>query len=268
MIVGPKIGTQVAVGDEALLVGRDPSCSLHIDSDLVSRKHARVERGPGGVRAIDLRSTNGTFVNDQRITTADLHDGDRLGVGSIVFKFFESGNLEAQYHQELYRLMTFDGLTNIHNKRYYDEALTAELQRTASASLSVIVFDVDHFKRINDTYGHAAGDSVLRSLAALAKANVPPGATFGRVGGEEFSIILPGYNLEQAVWVAQNVRSSVESNRFCFDDTVIPVTVSVGAAERPPGSRESGSALYQRADQELYRAKQSGRNRVCAGGAS
>jgi diguanylate cyclase (GGDEF)-like protein len=130
--------------------------------------------------------------------------------------------------------------------------------------VSVIVFDADHFKAVNDTHGHAAGDSVLRQIADCARRSVPETVALARVGGEEFAVLADGLELAQVAVIAEAIRATVQGHEFRFGKLVIPMTVSVGVAERPVGSAESGQDLFRRADAQLYRAKQSGRNRVCS----
>lgn len=265
VIVGPKIGTQIHL-EQPIVLGRDPTCSVHLDSDMISRRHARVESVAGIYQVQDLGSTNGTYVNDRRITTHRLQDGDRLGVGKVLMKFLDSNNIEAQYHKEIYDLMTIDGLTGVSNKRHYNDTLASELSRPGATSepASVIVFDVDHFKRINDTLGHAAGDAVLRQLAATARAAVPAQHLVGRVGGEEFAVMLLNVEHGPALGVAEQLRGAVQAQHFEFQHQQIPVTISVGVATRGIGQSEPPLDLFKRADEALYRAKQSGRNRVCS----
>lgn len=262
VIVGPKIGVQHALGEEGVDIGRDPSCGFPVDNDLVSRRHARIEWTGSGYRIADLGSTNGTFVNDQRITQRDLVDGDRISIGKAMLKFLGSNNVEAEYHQVIFHLMSHDGLTGIHNKRHFDEGLSAATARPGL--LSLLVMDVDFFKKINDTYGHAAGDAVLRRLAETVSTVVPPGCTFARVGGEEFSVLCPETALEGAVTLGETIRRKVEQTTFDFEGTLIPVTTSIGVACRGATSALHGTELYKAADAQLYEAKQSGRNRVRA----
>lgn len=267
VIVGPKLGVQVPVEQEPVEVGRDPACSLTIDDDdLVSRRHARVEWVGDHHRLSDLGSTNGTYVNDERVTTHSLRDGDRVGIGKVVLKYLGSDNIEAEFHQEMFHLMAHDGLTGIHNKRHFDEALRAEAQKAHARArpLGLIVFDIDHFKSINDTHGHAAGDAVLRKLAATVQGVVVEPCLFARVGGEEFSVLCPGLDHEAVSSLSEKIRAAIEATTFDFGDLVIPVTASVGAATRAPGSDENGKTLYEAADAKLYEAKNAGRNRVAS----
>jgi diguanylate cyclase (GGDEF)-like protein len=264
VMAGPRLGVQIACPPgKSIVIGRDPGCEFPIDDDKASRRHARIDRIAGLVAVTDLKSTNGTWVNDARVTdTQSINDGDLVKIGSTVLKFLASGSLEAAYHQQIYDLVTLDPLTGAHNKRHFHDVLERALSR-ADAELSLIVFDIDHFKRINDTRGHPAGDAVLQRLGQTVRALVPQGGMFARVGGEEFAVMLNGADASQAFGFAEYLRATVQGTQFDFQGAPIPVTISVGVAERAGGGALSGQELFQRADVQLYRAKQGGRNRVC-----
>ncbi len=266
VIGGDKIGQQVPLTAAHTNIGRDPGCEFPLDGDMISRRHARIEAFNGNYVVVDLQSTNGTYLNDVRTTRGQLADGDRITIGKALLKFLDSGNVEAQYHREIYHLMTYDGLTGIANKRHFEETLRAQVGRATAGAVpvSMLLFDIDHFKSVNDTYGHAAGDAVLRQVAETAKAVVPDSLLLARVGGEEFAVLANGYAMPQLLPVAEAIRAAVQGHTFRFEDQTIPVTTSVGVAERPAGVPESGTDLYKRADEQLYRAKQGGRNRVCS----
>jgi len=265
IIYGPELGRRIALHrDNAMEIGRHPSNELPLDQESVSRRHARIVWADRHWHAVDLGSTNGTYVNDEVVTDRVLRDGDQVKVGRTILKFLEGGSVETSYHEEIYRLMTFDGLTGAHNKRYFHETLEREASRSKrySRNVSLILFDIDHFKKVNDTYGHIAGDSLLCQLAALVRANIRREDIFARVGGEEFAIIVPETAAEEARAVAEKIRGLIEATEMVFDTIAIPVTVSLGVAGLAPN--ESAEALYAKADALLYRAKQSGRNRVAS----
>ncbi len=265
VIAGPRIGHRVPLGEEALDIGRGTACGLQLDADSVSRLHARVQWDGQQHHAVDLRSTNGTYVNEARISDHPLVDGDRLQIGKVLLKYLSGSNVEAAYHEEIQRLMRYDGLTGIHNKSHFDETFHNVIWRARvdPSPTSLIVFDLDHFKQVNDTHGHTAGDAVLRRVATLVAEQVPPSALFARVGGEEFAVICPGARLADAHALAERLRAIVEVSPSEFDGKVIPVTLSLGVAERLP-TDATPAQLYERADMQLYAAKHGGRNRVCA----
>jgi diguanylate cyclase (GGDEF)-like protein len=202
-------------------------------------------------------------VNDILIQQHQLGDGDIIRVGRTILKFMNGSNIEADYHEEIYRMMTFDGLTQIYNKRYFHETLEREISRSRryGRELGLILFDIDHFKQKNDTYGHLAGDAILRELAAVVKGKLRREDVFARVGGEEFGVLAPEVPIKGVRDVADKIRAVVEKASFRFEKDVIPTTVSLGVAMLL-GGEDSAENFYQRADASLYAAKQSGRNRV------
>ncbi len=264
VIAGPRLGHRVVLAEEPLDIGRGANCGLQLDADSVSRTHARITWDGHDHHLLDLKSTNGTYVNEMRISDHALADGDRLQIGKVLLKYITGANIESAYHEEVQRLMRFDGLTGIHNKSHFDEAFHNVVWRARvdPSPTSLIVFDLDFFKRINDTHGHTAGDAVLRQVAAVVAQHVPQGALFARVGGEEFAILCPGLPLAHARHVAEAARRAVETTRFEFDGRVMPITLSLGVAERGAADATADS-FYARADAQLYQAKGSGRNRVC-----
>jgi len=264
VIYGPDLGRRVPLGGARLEIGRSSKCDLSIDQDSVSRHHARIERDRGGAYQVsDLGSTNGTYLNDVAVTGEQvLSDGDRLKIGRTIVKFMEGDNIEASYHEEIYRLMTVDGLTQLYNRRYFNETLEREVNRCRryKRPLSLVVFDVDHFKKTNDRFGHVAGDALLRQLAQVVRPRLRREDVFARTGGEEFALVLPEVPLAGAVITAEKVREAVAEAIFSFDEDVMPCTVSLGAAELD--GVEDPKGIYARADAALYRAKANGRNRV------
>lgn len=266
VLSGPRLGTRSVLSEAPVDVGRGSACQLILDADSVSRRHARIEWTGTAHRLIDLASTNGTYLNGTRIRDAVLKDGDRIGIGKALLKYVAGGNIEGAYHEEIQRLMRFDALTGVYNKRHFEESLRLAVftTRTAPKAISLIVFDLDHFKRINDTHGHTAGDQVLCELAKVVSEMSFPDQIFGRVGGEEFAVLWEGASLRAAADHAERLRSRVAAHPFKFEGHTFPVTLSLGVAERRQGQDEEPERLYERADEKLYQAKAAGRNRVCA----
>ena len=263
IIKGPDLGRQIDLDDQALEIGRGEEAGLQLDVDLVSRRHACVQRFGNKYLIADLGSTNGTFVNNEKITTHELVEADQIRVGKVVLKYMES-EIEAKYHEQIFNMASVDALTGCFNKRYFDDVFGKEINRAGQTNtdLCLVVFDIDHFKKINDTYGHPAGDAVLKTLCDVVKGLVRETDVFCRVGGEEFTILLPNTNLKTAQGAAELVRGAIEMTDFTFEDNTIPVTVSLGVAEYASPS-EGASELYKRTDSNLYTAKRSGRNQVC-----
>ncbi len=265
MIHGDDLGKRFAIADRPIEVGRAGACDVTIDNESVSRKHARLWWAGEAYRVKDLGSTNGTYVNDVQVVERDLSDGDQVRIGRAIFKFMTGANVEASYHEEVYRLKTLDGLTQIYNKTHFNEAFERDATRVKryGGELGLVLFDVDHFKHANDTYGHLAGDSILRELAQIVGQQVRKVDLFARVGGEEFAILAPELTIAGLKSMAEKVRAIVAVHVFRYDGEAISVTISLGVALWS-GAQDSAAAMYQRADAALYKAKQSGRNRVVA----
>jgi two-component system, cell cycle response regulator len=261
---GPRLGRKLALGPEGLRIGRDEDNDLAVDLDTVSRHHARIYLAQGAAFVEDLGSTNGTWLNDRELAgPAPLRSGDRVKVGGALFKFLSGDDVELQYHETLYTLTISDGLTGVSNKRYLLEYLERELGRCHryGRALSLLLFDIDHFKRINDTHGHVAGDAVLRELAQALEPLVRREQCFARYGGEEFALVLPEDGAQKARQLAEKLRQRVEAHPFVFDGQRIPVTVSIGVADLVAQMTEP-QQLLQAADAQLYAAKRGGRNQV------
>ena len=266
VIYGDDLGRRIELANRTLTLGRSSACEVQIDQESVSRNHCQVSYRGGAYEVRDLGSTNGTYVNDHPIDSVFLRDVDQLKVGRTILKFILGSNVEGQYHEVIYRLMTTDGLTQVHNKRYFDEALDKEISRSTryKRPFSLILFDIDHFKQINDKHGHLAGDAVLRQLGTLVKARVRRDDVVSRTGGEEFAVITPEIDARGAVELANKLNRLVQSTYFEFDGTRIDVTISLGVAEWSAERHKGPEDLIRDADERLYEAKRTGRNRVCA----
>ena len=264
VIYGDDLGRRVPLGTRPTVIGRSSKCDVQVDQESVSRNHCRISFNGKNYVIRDLGSTNGTYVNDELCDELNMRDGDQVKVGRTILKFITGGNIEGQYHEEIYRLMTVDGLTEVHNKRYFHEMLERETSRCIryDRTFSLVLFDIDHFKMINDTYGHLAGDAVLRKLGTLVKRHVRRDDTVARIGGEEFAIITPEIGVHGACELARKLRQLVEEAAFEFEGTRMDVTISLGVAMWEVGVR-TAEELMKRADEKLYEAKRTGRNRVC-----
>jgi diguanylate cyclase (GGDEF)-like protein len=264
---GPGMGTRFTLGSTPLIMGRDAKCDIHLDDQSVSRRHARIQPGIDGHYAVDLQSTNGTFVNDHIATMTKLKDGDYLRVGNWIFRYLAGNNIEAEYHEEIYRLTIIDALTGIHNKRFLLEFLDRELARSArhQRPLALVIFDLDRFKAINDQLGHLGGDYTLRELVNCVKEAIRREELLARYGGEEFAIVLPETNCEGAAELAERVRRLVEEHPFQYEDHPYHITISLGVYATEGDQSLTPTELIRQADHNLFLAKNSGRNRVSAG---
>jgi two-component system cell cycle response regulator len=261
---GPGMGTRYPLSDAPVILGRGNDCDIRINDHSVSRRHARIQPAADGYFAVDLRSTNGTFVNDVPASMCKLQDGDYLRVGNCIYRFLAGGNVEAEYHEEIYRLTIIDALTEIHNQRYLLEFLDRELSRSARyrRPLSLIMLDLDRFKVVNDEMGHLGGDFTLRELAAVVRGGVRKEELFARYGGEEFAVVLPETSLANAVTVAERVRSLVQNHLFRYEGKEYSITVSAGVTGTTGETPLTPNEIIRQADEKLYQAKTEGRNRV------
>jgi two-component system cell cycle response regulator len=263
---GPGMGSRYMLGDTAIVMVRDHDCDLSITDQSVSRHHARIQPGIDGYYVVDLQSTNGTFVNDKPASMYKLKDGDYLRVGNWIFRYLTGGNVEAEYHEEIYRLTIIDALTAIHNKRYLLEFLDRELARSARhhRPLSLVMIDIDRFKLINDELGHLAGDFTLRELVSLIKDAIRKEELLARYGGEEFIVVLPETTREGAQQMAERLRHLVESHDFRYEERHYKITISLGLIATEGEEALTPNDLIKQADEKLYQAKHEGRNRVVA----
>lgn len=263
VIYGLDLGKKYNLDKPSLIIGRSSKADIQIDQESVSRNHCKIINTGKTIMMRDLGSTNGTYINDELIDEYVLRDGDFIKIGRSIFKFLSGNNIENAYHEEIYRLTTVDGLTQIYNKRYFLETLEREIGRAQRyrRELSLIIFDIDHFKKINDTYGHLAGDHVLKHLALVIKSRIRREDILARYGGEEFAIILPEIDHENAAQFAEKIRRLIEKAVFKFEETEIPVTISIGVAEYGT-AQGTVSDFIKMSDDKLYEAKMQGRNRV------
>jgi diguanylate cyclase (GGDEF)-like protein len=260
---GPQIGRRYPLQRGALLIGRGSDCDIVVDLDSVSRRHAKIERRGATVIIQDLNSTNGTYVNEEQITEHGLADGDQVKIGNAIFKFLSGGNVESGYHEAIYRMTIIDGLTEAYNKRYFMEFLDRELARCVryQRPLSVVLLDIDHFKKINDTHGHLAGDFVLKEMVARLQSRIRKEELLARYGGEEFAAVLPEAGHEGAMDFAEQLRQIVARQPFEFEGEMIKATISLGVATIV-GEPVEAPRFIKMADENLYEAKRTGRNRA------
>lgn len=266
MIYGPRIGHKSDLQRDAgpIIFGRDVDATITIEDDSVSRKHCQLLYEEHGWIVEDLGSTNGTYVAGEPIRRVLLRDGDLVKLGGTIFKFLSTRNVEAAYHEEIYRMAIFDGLTQIHNRRYFEEFTERELSRSRrhGSALSLLLFDIDHFKEINDQFGHLMGDHVLRSLAGRIRRRVRREELFARYAGDEFVVVLPETSHDNAHRFGETLRALVADTDFTFEGRDVSVTVSVGVGHFRSDMRRPAE-LVAVADAALYRAKGKGRNKVC-----
>ncbi len=262
---GPDIGKRVPLANAQYIVGRDSEAGFVVSRSSVSRQHARLYIDDSGAWWVeDLNSTNGTFVNENRIKHQQLTDADQVRFGDAIYKFLSGSNIESAYHEAIHNMAIQDGMTGIHNKRYFMEFLEREIAVCVRHShpLTLVMFDVDHFKKINDGHGHLAGDAVLKDLAARIKPRIRREDLFARYGGEEFACVLPSTALPGGIVFAEHLRTLIEERATLFDNQQIRFTISLGVTTLHRETGVDPAGLIKRADENLYSAKRGGRNRV------
>ncbi|HEX7480777.1 MAG TPA: GGDEF domain-containing protein [Polyangiales bacterium] len=266
VVAGANVGEMYDLKG-TLIIGRGREADIRLQGDGISRKHARLRLSGESAVLEDLGSTNGSFVNGEKISTCELQDGDKIQVGTAtIFKFTHHDELDEDFQRQMFESASRDALTQIYNKRFFLEQLNSEYAYAArhAADLSLIMFDIDHFKQINDTLGHPAGDYVLSQLAQVVIPAVRAEDVFARYGGEEFAILSRTTGRAAGAIVAERVRSTIEQHPFLREGKRIFVTVSIGVGSMPSANVKSPDDLVSVADQALYQAKRAGRNRVVA----
>lgn len=269
LLVGPanEVGRQWPIETTDTIIGRSPTVHIHVEDRSVSKSHAKLLMSGGEVSIIDLESTNRTVVNNkvlQALQPYKLKNNDQIKVGNVIFKFLERGNIETVSVAQTFNKALFDSLTGIHNRG----ALNAQgvevfnKSRLLGSPLSVIVFDIDHFKKINDTYGHPAGDYVLKDLSRVVRDNLIRGNDyFARYGGEEFCLLLLGSPIKQVEEIGERIRRTIQDHNFEYEGNKLPITISAGISTIQETDK-SWSDIFNRADKALYRSKSGGRNAV------
>ncbi len=272
VLMGPPgyVGKQYPVTASDIVIGRSVESQVYIDDKSLSRSHAKFAVNGPEVSIIDLGSTNKTIVNGQilpPLSSCLLKNNDQIKTGNVIFKFLEKGSLEAMSNQTMYEKAQKDALTGAHSKGALIEKGPEAIKRSEilNEPLSIVTFDIDHFKKINDSIGHPGGDYVLKELCQIVISKlIRANDFFARYGGEEFVLILSGTNAKIAGEIGERIRHTIESHEFLFESKKIPVTISVGVATKAAQESE-WSQIYDRADKALYHAKQNGRNRVTMG---
>jgi diguanylate cyclase (GGDEF)-like protein len=264
VLTGGQMGQLFAVraSEPDVTIGRAAACEVRIQDDGVSRRQARLVREGDLVFVEDLGSRNGTYLNGKRVVGRQaLSDGDRIQVGTgTLVKFTRLDEFEAGYQRRMFEAAVKDALTGAYNRRHFHERMSAELAFASrhSTPLSLLMIDIDHFKKVNDQHGHVIGDKFLQTLARRLRSIVRAEDLLARYGGEEFAI-LSRVDAKGALPFAERIRAQVSERSFSSHGIEMKVTVSIGLASVPA---ESPKQLLESADEALYRAKRAGRNRV------
>jgi len=263
---GLSLGTRYRFRPGSTIVlGRAKSADVSLpEVTALSRRHTALTYRTESVVLEDLGSTNGTFVNDVRIEEPTLlKSGDRFQIGSVHFKFLQERDVENAYFEAIHDMMVRDGLTQISNKRKFEDEAVREVARARryGRPLSLLLFDVDRFKSINDERGHLCGDFVLKEIVRLVSDFFRKEQVFARVGGDEFAVLTPEARIDGAKILGERLRHRVANNEFHYGDAAFRATCSFGIAELGPDMK-SPQELYEAADQALYAAKRAGRDKV------
>jgi diguanylate cyclase (GGDEF)-like protein len=266
LAVGGEINGSIHdLPDGEITLGRGAECTICLEYAGISRQHLKIVIKGDKAALYDLNSRNGTFLNNNKVDKPQLlKKGDMIKIGSIALKFLPKGDPERLTYDKLQLEANTDGLTQCFNKTYFNNKCELEVKKSkvTGTPLSMILLDLDHFKSLNDNYGHDAGDFVLKEMSDLVRKHViRPTDIFARYGGEEFCIIMPQTNLKKGFEIAEKLRMTIESFKFIYDKKELPVTCSLGVADYRYGV-ECGKDLFKRADTAVYQAKDGGRNQV------
>ncbi len=270
VLTGLNAGQVFTLDADETTIGRGREVQVRVEDVGISRAHSRVVRTMEGKFLVeDLGSTNGTFVAGRKIERAELHTGDRIQIGpNVVLRFAILDEAEEQLAHQLYEASTKDALTKVYNRKYFIERLAAEVAyaHRHKSPLSVILFDLDHFKKVNDTHGHLAGDVVLRVVAAQVQRTIRTEDVLARYGGEEFVILVRGIPHPNVAHFGERVRKAVERLTIPWEQITVRATISIGVSSHSDlPDTATGDVLLHLADERLYSAKSGGRNRVVAG---
>jgi len=266
VLAGASVGEMYKLEGEKTIIGRGQKAQIRMFDDGISREHAEILIEGNQIFLQDLGSTNGTFCNGLKVDKKkELADGDKILVGSTtILKFTYHDNLDEMFQKQMYESALRDGLTKAFNKKYFTDRLESEFMFATrhDSPLALVLFDIDFFKKVNDTHGHQAGDYVLAEISTLLSGALRAEDVFARYGGEEFAVICRGSDSAQAQVVGERMRKAVETHRFVYEGTHIPITISVGVAVLPNPAVKDANDIVGLADQALYKSKHAGRNQV------
>lgn len=267
VLSGDDRGRRYPLDRQVNVLGRDPQVDLPINDIKISRIHAAIVVFPDRIVLEDRGSTNGTFVDGRRIDKAPIGVRSRIRIGNSLLRIDYKDPTELEFEQALYDAATTDALTGARNRTAFarDARQQVSLCRRNGLDLTVGMCDADHFKQVNDRYGHPGGDFVLQELARVVRGEIRDEDLFARYGGEEFVLALPRIGAVAARECFERIRKAIEDHEFRYEGRTIAVTVSIGICTRRGGDMRSVDELVEIADRALYRAKRAGRNRVETG---
>jgi diguanylate cyclase (GGDEF)-like protein len=269
---GTDVGKVIPISQkQPAIIGRGAECSAIMLDESISRQHVKICMDESGhITAEDMGSTNGLFVDGNRVVTkTTLKPESKLILGGhTVLKLMLQDQLEHVFQQELYDSSTRDALTGTYNRRFLTERMLGDLSfsRRHRDPYTILMFDLDHFKAVNDVHGHPSGDQVLISVSEIVAKMIRSEDILCRYGGEEFVVLAPKIDLEGAKILGERIREGVEKEPVpaIGSDEIIQITVSIGIATVEPEVTMECEEILSVADNNLYRAKTGGRNRVVA----
>jgi two-component system, cell cycle response regulator len=265
---GIETGRMVLLKDAITIIGRGKDVQFRYDDTGLSREHARIVRDGQHHFIEDLDSRNGTFLDGDRVKRAQLQDGARIVLSqNVVLRFNLVDEVDERVGQQLYDASTRDALTGLFNRRYFDERLASEVAyaHRHGALLGLVMIDIDHFKKINDTHGHLAGDAMLQAVARKMATLLRAEDVLARYGGEELVIIARGVPREGLRVLAERMRRALHDTSVPYQSHALRATMSAGVATLDEcDAHATGDLLVALADERLYRAKREGRDRVCS----
>jgi diguanylate cyclase (GGDEF)-like protein len=271
IMAGIDVGRVFTLDEPVITIGRDAQNTVVLKDDGVSRFHAEVRiKSADSIIIHDLGSTNGTFLSGKRITEGNLYEGTKVLIGRrTIIKFTFQDALEYSFQRQMYETSMRDGLTGVYNRRYFSQQIITDLSfaQRHHIACTLVILDIDHFKKVNDTYGHRTGDQVLITIAEAIGNVIRKEDILARYGGEEFVVIAQGTDLVGGKALGKRIQRCVAELRIsALDDPkrVIKVTVSVGVATVQIDASAEADALISTADANLFRAKRLGRNQVVA----
>ncbi|MFC1849083.1 diguanylate cyclase [candidate division CSSED10-310 bacterium] len=270
VVTGRELSREYRLNRSKNIIGRDTSASIEISGDQrISRNHASIksEFNPDlqkfDYMIVDLNSTNHTYVNGEQISVEKLRDGDKIRVGDTILKFVLQDEIDAKFQKEIQRRLNYDNLTGLLTRESFEMAMKAELERYRKHKVSIAQFmmDIDHFKQVNDAFGHMAGSYVLSQVGILIRENLRSIDFSGRYGGEEFIAFMSDIKKETAMKTAERLRTVIKKYDFDYNECKMKITISIGVAFFPLHG-ETVEDLIHAADVALYQAKRAGRDQV------
>jgi diguanylate cyclase (GGDEF)-like protein len=262
VISGNEMGARKPV-DQSLLIGRDPGCDFVLSDALVSSRHAMLEDRGDSWTLMDLGSTNGMSVNGEKGKEFVLQRNDKIVFGRTVLRFEMQDQLEQKYDELVEKLLNVDELSGLLLRRKFDAdlKLAIESARVQQCPVGLLMMDLDGIKKINDSHGHLFGAYVIGESGRIIGEVLEGRGFASRFGGDEYVAALPGFDLGSTRGVGEEIRRAVEDHKFERESIPLRPGISVGVAAFPESATDA-EALFQRADEALYRAKRAGKNQV------